>query len=281
MIHHRRFALPLSLAVLILGATGVVVASEIRSTLQARHSFRKIAPPPASFPLYFDPSVSYNDALRAITDLGLQPSMECGYEDDLRAGRVITHMQWQPAGQRAIFSSEHRLFVARTPLTSPDWTTRLSHVPGWLANNTPERLSQPITCPSGATGWGASPTDCASVSSTSYDTSGLASTILDYAQANNCPKARVIFTPSSTYDQALYAFSDLGLRLADICYERAQSSNYPTPVPWPGAGQEQRFAVAHDLIVTAAPLTSPIHWEQKVSLQAGVATVTVPYTASC
>jgi hypothetical protein len=103
--------------------------------------------------------VSYVDALRAVTDLGLQPSVECGYEADLKVGRVITRMQWQPAGQRAFYLSEHRLFVALTPLTPTDWVERLKHVSGWVANNTEEWLSQPISCPNASTGWGAYPTN--------------------------------------------------------------------------------------------------------------------------
>jgi len=242
--------------------------------------YSKYAPPPSSFPLYFDSSVSYDDALRAVTDLGLQPSLECGYEDDVKAGRVITNMQWQPAGQRAVFMQEHRLFVALTPLAPPDWTTRIKLVPGLLPYRQ-EDASQPHYCPNGSAGWGATPVDSGGASPTSLDTSGPPPTVLDYAQAASSPITRVVFAPLTTYDEALYAISNLGLRLADPCYERAQAANYPTPTPWPGAGQEQRFAATHDLIVAAAPLVTPVDWDQKVKSLTGVTNVTIPYMASC
>ena len=268
---------------LILGAMCIVVVSGIGLWPQKSRtlSLSKYAPPPTSFPLYFDPSVSYDDALRAVTDLGLQPSVECGYEDDLKAGRVISNMQWQPAGQRAFFLQEHRLFVALTPLAPADWIERLKHVPGWVANITLERASQPLFCPNASTGWGPPSTDSTGSSPTSLDTSGPAATILDYAQAASSPTARVVFAPYTTYDEALYAISDLGLRLADPCYERAQLANYPTPAPWPGAGQEQRFAATHDLIVSTASIVTPVNWNQKVKVLAGVSNVAVPYTVSC
>ena len=102
----------------------------------------------------------------------------------MKAGLVITGMQWQPAGQRSTFSVEHRLFVALTPLTAPDWIPQ-------------------------------------------------------------------------------------------------QSGNQPTSAPWPGGGQEQRFSAFHALLVATAPLATPTHWDQMLGSQAGVAGVTVPYTASC
>ena len=136
-------------------------------------------------------------------------------------------------------------------------------------------------CPDASTGWGAAPRDSASASPTSLDTSGPAASILDYAQAASSPSARIVFAPSTTYDEALYAISDLGLRLADPCYESAQSANYSTHVPWPGAGQEQRFAATHDLIVAAAPLVTPIKWDQRARSLSGVSNVAVPYTVSC
>jgi hypothetical protein len=219
---------------------GIVAVAGVGLWPQESRAPSKYAPPPASFPLYFDPSVSYDDALRAVSDLGLQPSVECGYEGDLKAGRVITHLQWQPAGQRAFYLSEHRLLVALTPLTPTNWTERLKRVPGWVANNTPERASQPLSCPTGDTGWGADSSRFRQASPTLSENSDSAPTVMTYPQAASSPTARVVFAPSTTYDEALYEISDPGLRLADSCYERAQAANYATPTPWPGAGAALR-----------------------------------------
>jgi hypothetical protein len=243
------------------------------------------ATPPAPFPVRFAPSVSYDEALRAVTDLGLQPSVACGFEADVKAGRVISGMQWQPAGQKDIFSIEHRLFVTITPLTAPDWSTRLSRVHGFTQNSQ-EQLSQPLYCPDLSIGGATYPTVSAtstSVSSTSLDTPqpAYAPMVLTYAQAISSPNALVVFTPSSTYAEALYTISNLGLRLADPCYEHGHSRNQPTSAPWPGGGQEDRYSVSHELIVAVAPLASPIHWDQMLSSNVGVARVTVPFTISC
>jgi hypothetical protein len=228
--------------------------------------------------------MSYDDALRAITDLGLQPSVACGYGADLTAGRVITDMQWQPAGQRSIFVREHQLFVTFTPLAAPDWGARLTHVHGFV-RNTEQQWNQILYCPDlgSAATYPIDPATSTSVSFTPPDTSRPTHTptVLAYAQAISSPNARVVFTPTTTYAEALSTISDLGVRLADPCYERKHAGNQTTSAQWPGAGPEQRFSVSHSLIVAAAPLATPIRWEQMLGSEAGVANITVPYTATC
>jgi hypothetical protein len=41
--------------------------------------------------------------------------------------------------------------------------------------------------------------------------------------------------------------------------------------PLRGLGQEQRFAATHDLNVAAAPLVTPVDWDQKVQALVGAA----------
>jgi hypothetical protein len=282
--HHAAPQLLLLLAAFAIGATCVLAGCGTRLAPQHSPSSAAWAPAPATAPVRFDPSISYDDALRAITDLGLQPSVACGYEADLKAGRVITDMQWQPAGQRSIFVREHRLFVTFTPLAAPDWGARLTHVHGFV-RNTEQQWDQGLYCPDlgSAAAYPTDPAPSASVSFTPPDSSRPAQTptVLAYAQAISSPNARVVFTPSITYAEALSTISDLGVRLADPCYERKHAENQPTSAQWPGAGQEQRFSASHSLIVAAAPLATPIYWEQMLGSGAGIADITVPYTATC
>lgn len=265
----------LLLAVLTVGVACALAGWGIDLAPQQQNRCGPCAPPSTPFPIRFDPSVPYDDALQVVTDLGLQPSVACGYDADMKAGRVITDMHWQPAGQRSIFPVEHRLFVALTPLTAPDWITRLNHAHGVMPNHDPEQSSQPLYCPDINAGGAAYSAD--------RDAShpAQASLVLTYAQATSSPNALVVFTPSSTYAEALYAMSNLGMRLADPCYEHAHAGNRPASAPWPGVGQEQRFSASHTLLVAAAPLTTPSNWDQMISSQTDVASVTVPYTASC
>ncbi len=144
--HHAAPQLLLLLAAFAIGATCVLAGCGTRLAPQHSPSSAAWAPAPSTAPVRFDPSMSYDDALRAITDLGLQPSVACGYEADLTAGRVITDMQWQPAGQRSIFVREHRLFVTFTPLAAPDWGARLTHVHGFV-RNTEQQWDQGLYCP--------------------------------------------------------------------------------------------------------------------------------------
>jgi hypothetical protein len=153
MRHLRRPAPLLLTALLFLGALGILAASgSVLWPQESRPPAQHVPPPPMSFPLYFDRSVSYEDALRAVTDLGLQPSLQCGYEEDVKAGRVVTHMQWHPAGQRAFYVSARRLFVALTPMTPPDWTTRIKQISGLLPYRQ-EDAYVPHYCSDASTGW--------------------------------------------------------------------------------------------------------------------------------
>lgn len=288
MPHERPIARHLLLlVVLAIGTTCTLVACGLDRASQNSSSPAAYVPPPFTIALYFDPLVTYDDALRTVTDLGLQPSVACGYDADVKVGRVISEMQWQPAGQRSTFAVEHRLFVALTPLTAPDWNARLSRVRGILPNRDPKRLSQTLYCPDTSVGWGGSqtgsPTMSASASPTPPATSrsSYAPKVLTYAQIADSPNALAIFTPSVTYAEALYTISDLGMRLADPCYEHEHAGNPATSMPWPGGGQEQRFSASHTLLVAAAPLITPTNWNQMLGSQALVAKVTTPYTASC
>src|SRR5260370_28229729 len=88
-------------------------------------------PWPSSLAVTFAASISYEHALRLITDLGLQPAMDCAIGSKMLTPGTnsIPRPQSQPMGQRDSFLHEHRLLVY---LASPpfDWFKRLKATPG-------------------------------------------------------------------------------------------------------------------------------------------------------
>jgi hypothetical protein len=231
--------------------------------------------------------MSYTQALRAITDLGLQPTVACGYKADVDAGRVIrinTGLGWQPAGQRDQFEREHRLFVATTPLAASDWSARLEAVPGVLPKIPLSMVSQPIYCLNAdmrssdvslTPGTPAGSTDASPTPSTPL--------VLTSDQVQDGLYARVVFGSFTDYATALAEVSNLGVRLADPCYEQLQfrlqsQSKEPT---WHAMGQEASFAASHALIVAPAPLTTATSWASQLRALTTVSDVAIPYVRAC
>lgn len=73
----------------------------------------------------FSSSVSYGQALREVTDIGYQPTVQCGFAEDVAAGQVLRGITWQPVGQRDRFNKTHVLFVVSTAL-APTGADRFS-----------------------------------------------------------------------------------------------------------------------------------------------------------
>lgn len=222
------------------------------------------APPPLAFPVGFDAAVSYYTALQEVTNLGLHPAAYCGYKSDLDAGWVIVGDAWKPSGQRDVFAREHRLWVSETPLLAPDSDARLNALPG-VQNLARSPTPQTAYCTNG---------------------NGTATTsprVLSYPQPLPPPYASVAFAPGVEYMQALYDVSNLGLRLADPCYEqnltRPQASG--TTVSWHPMGQTASFATSQSLVVAPAPLASATTWLDQLHALPMVRAVTSPYTPSC
>ena len=209
------------------------------------------------FAVAFAPSVSYEQALRLITDLGLQPSLDC-----VISGSMLTPGQeaspqprWQPMGQRDTFLQEHQLRFISTLSSPADWSKRLTAISGVV------KVSSPgvIYCPEVV--YGTPP-------------SGVA-VPLNASQAGTY--ARITFAhPVDTYDTALYMVSNLGLQLADYCYEQATSKP-----PWHAVGQEQTFTTTHALTVeTSKRITSSL-WQDQLHTLPGVVTIESPFTMKC
>ncbi|HEY7343126.1 MAG TPA: hypothetical protein VH591_19795 [Ktedonobacterales bacterium] len=213
----------------------------------------------------FSASASYSDILRGLTDLGVQPAVFCGYPQDFADGSAIQGSLWLPAGQRARFQQEHRMFVVPTLAHAPDWATKIYALPGAHRDTS----TQSIPC-----------TDGQPVGSQTPSSSN-APNVLTTDQVGNQTSmyAFVTFLPSVSYDAALYDVSNLGLRLADPCYEYAlvkQSSPQ-----WRPMGQETIFGVSHALVVAAAPLTSATIWRNQLRTLPDVSTVDTSYHPAC
>ncbi len=219
------------------------------------------APWPGSLAVTFTLPTSYERALRLITDLGLQPAMDCRIGSEmLTPGSTSTPWpRWQPVGQRETFLHEHRLLV---DLASPpsDWFMRLKATPGVSKTgflDPKEGVCRAVV----------------------YGTPPPGITVpLNAAQAGTY--TRITFThPIDNYDAALYATSNVGLRLVDPCYEQALL--YEKRATWHPMGQEHMFATAHTLILATSKLVTSSLWQNQLHTLAGVSSIETPYTVKC
>jgi hypothetical protein len=91
--------------------------------------------------------------------------------------------------------------------------------------------------------------------------------------------AQVVFDAAQTYDDALYTVSDLGIYLADPCYEQAVFDR-KSPA-WHPMGQETSFTATHTPAVRTGIAVTAVTWRQQLSASAGVTQVTTPYAPQC
>lgn len=203
----------------------------------------------------FAPSVTYEQALRTVTDLGMQPGLNCDEG-------------WEYSGQRDQFAITHGLIVVRSYASlAPDWGTRLEASPD-VVSIQEAREAPPAGTPAptgGPFAWYVCPTPTVVVA-------GLTS-----AQAGTY--AQVAFGATQSYDDALYMVSNLGLQLVDPCYEQALLAQKSPP--WHAMGQESSFAATHALVVETRIGITPATWQQLLSASAGVTSVVTPYAAPC
>ena len=224
------------------------------------------APHISAVPVLFDASVSYADALREMTDLGVQPAVFCGYPSDVAAGKVIGS-KWLPAGQRDRFQQEHRMWVVRT-ITGHDWL-KMYRLPGFHTDSS----SQSFGCSDGHGNAGPPPSQGApDVLTLNPADNQLIKQIGTYA--------RVTFAPTVTYDAALYDISNLGLRLANPCYEYSLLPNHQ-PQTWLPMGQEITYHASNVLIVAPAPLVSAVTWRDQFRTLPDVTTADTSYHPTC
>jgi len=291
-----RWLLILVLATLALTLTDCGATSSAHSVTGMCNDYSNTTHGP-SFPIScyvtFAPTVSYSQALRAVTDLGLQPILLCSPITSVQSNgqQVDAHVQWQPVGQRDAFQQSHGLVIDPTLLADPlgphYWQTRLRDAPtvvalhdAWAENEVsggggaistlPHVALNDITSAKGSATYTCPPPIVA--------TSVTPTTPMLLTSGEAGAYARVSFAPTVNYDMALYAITNLGLRLADPCYETALLDPHSQTLPIEHQGQETGFATFHTLTVATSPAASTL-WLQQARGSAGAVGVT-PVTGS-
>ncbi len=267
MSRRIRFRLGRALTLLAL-ACGLLILASCRISLpnDCTDKCTPSAPPISAVPVLFDASVSYADALRGMTDLGVQPAVFCGYPSDVAAGKVI-ESKWLPAGQRDRFQQEHRMWVVQT-ITGQEWL-KIYKLSGFHTDSS----SQNYGCSDGHANAGPPPPK-------------VAPDVLTLNPADNQVLeplgiyAYVTFAAGVDYDTALYDVSNLGLRLADPCYEQSLLP-HQHPQQWHPMGQEITFSYSHALVVAPVPLVSAVTWRDQLHKLPDVASSDTSYHAVC
>lgn len=157
------------------------------------------------------------------------------------------------------------MFVMRTLDAAPNWVYQMHRLPGVQRDPSLEN----IYCSGGHSNAGPTPLPGAPDVLTP-----------DQAGDQIGTYAYVTFASGVDYDTALYEVSNLGLRLADPCYEYALLANRQ-PEQWHPMGQEVTFSYAHTLVVAPAPLISAVMWREQLRKLPDVTTVDASYHPAC
>src|SRR5579875_1802892 len=236
---------------------------------------------PRSYPLGFYTTcdvtfasyVSYEQAIHIVTNLGLQPSLFCPTSSAATInGQHLTLLtRWRPLSQQAIFQRWHSLLVYLTPLTIDDallgriWTYQLQYyTPGVVAlhsfANLPNFADIGYTCGPGIIRSAVTPTT-------------------PLVLGDGPPIYSRVAFQLVPYDEALAKITNLGIRLADPCFETA----YQTPnaqLPPLVQGQEAPFSVTHTLVVATSHAASTL-WRSQLRATPGVSKVTSVSASYC
>lgn len=215
----------------------------------------------------FASSVPYEQALQIITNLGLQPGFDCTI--------------WQPMGQRETFSQTHHLFVMEGYLSAAnDWLGRLQKTPGVVKVTNGFRVIAGTTPSAAQTANGLKPYTCPVGEQAAAEGGPLPpGAILTLTSAQAGDYAQITFTAPTSYDSALYDVSNVGLPLADPCYEQElEQGGSPA---WHPQGQESSFATTHTLTMrTNKGVTSSL-WQQQLRAISDIAAIKTPLTPQC
>lgn len=176
--------------------------------------------------VHFSDGVSFQQAIRLLTDLGLQTFANCAF-------------QWKPQGSSVDFSAYHQLVVAATVNSAPLWFNRLQATPGV----TSLQADGPHSCPL-----------------MGYDPNGLNRLKPDAPVTY----VKATFSDGTGYDTALDGVNNLGFRLANPCYEKARAGG--DKPAWNTAGQENAFGSAHTLLLATTGFNATTWLQQLKSL---------------
>jgi hypothetical protein len=211
----------------------------------------------ASAAIEFDSGISYSTALRTITDLGLElADLPCPNGTEFIAGTPTRWQIWSPLAHPDDFTGNAAFIAFATPLAPTDWLHAIVAAPGVKDVRTDLSYNCPAdvlaTPPSG--------------------------TLLTLGVSQPPAYARLIFGAGVSYDAALLAVSNLGLRLADPCREQVLAAGHG--YPWQPAGQESAYAATHALMLASSEAASA-QWQTQARALSGVTAVEVAPPITC
>jgi outer membrane protein assembly factor BamB len=196
----------------------------------------------------FRSSVSYEQALKLVTDLGLQTQ--------ILLCEVPPDNPWKPVGDQSAFPD---MLVTSTPIAAPGWLDRLKAMPQvaqtqeFGAHSCPLMPVSPTPLPTGTP------------------------VFLPAKQAGTY--VRVTFaSTTNNYNATIDALNNLGFRLANPCYERARAQG--THPAWNPMGQETTFASSHTLLLATTTWNST-HWQDQLHAISGIVKVEAPVNVQC
>lgn len=188
----------------------------------------------------FTPQTAYTQALETVTTLGLQPAIICGLPPSESNRQII----WQPEGQTSQFAATAQLVVKTTYLAPADWRQRLTASISILSLRPPTITTCPIVTPA----------------TTSFLTPMRNSGPLVYQ--------RVTFTAATKYGDALSVISNLGLRLANPCYEAQWLAN--ADPAWQPMTQTDAYIASHSLLISPVAGLASTAWQQQLNANTSV-----------
>lgn len=205
----------------------------------------------------FQPGTSYATALRIVTDLGLElAGLPCPNGVVMVAATPTYWQDWMPLAHTDGFADQPALTVFATPLAPRDW------------------LHAALT----AHGVKDVRTDLASSCPAIFFVTPSAGAPLTLGASQPFVYTRLTFGANASYDVALLAVSNLGLRLADPCHEQALARGQG--FAWQPAGQESAYAASHTLMLATSPV-APSQWRGQARALPGVTDVEVNPAISC
>lgn len=228
------------------------------------------SPPPSSSShviVTFTQSTHYTSAIDAITNLGLQPDRSCRNNVMVPYGATDRWTRWDPLDEQYNFDhgALKSIGVMPTVLAPGDWQGRLQSL----------AIVSKITQPGDHS--------CGNYLADASPTPGVPY-FLTQAQAGDYARitvgSQVTSVPRLSYEQAVTALVDLGLRLADPCRERARDQHGTGAPGWTPVGQEKAYSVSHQLVVATTTYASD-QWQQQVRAIATGTRVETPYTPAC
>ena len=208
---------------------------------------------PSQVYVSFTSSASYAHVVREVTDLGLQLAIPCIRTTKPAQNSIESWTHWIPMGEKDVFTPNHNLWIVPTPLAPYGWVNSLQA----LSDVQQVQTQFGLSCPSDHIG------------------TPPAGTVVALRSDQAGVYARITFSLSKKqYDQALYLVSNVGLRLADPCYEQAKTKT------WHQMGQETAFARQQTLIVATTDVTAD-NWQSQLQQSHVVTAITFPFKEKC